>query len=270
MAYSDVVWNYKDPLTTQKLNQMDDNSVFCAEHRIFGCTPDITGTSTVKISPGRMEIDGKWLVRSDFCTALTADNNACWEEGANAEGSSTGWYIVAWNDSGESFNVKFRASGPAYSDTLSGTASGPKVYDKTGTTWYRYIVYLYNNENQALQKIKMSDDGWFQYICTAIETSCQVNSSWATYTILGLVSPMIDRANVNFRITSRGAKYAQLRAYGAVSGAFSLGGITGAADRLEVFGIFPFDNGRLQMWGSGNNSTAIVLTPISYRLAGRN
>ena len=44
MAYSEVGWNYKDPITVQKQQQMADNSVWTSEHRMVGCITNSTGS----------------------------------------------------------------------------------------------------------------------------------------------------------------------------------------------------------------------------------
>ena len=154
MSYSKVSWNYKDPNTTQKLGQMTDNSVWTSEHSIFGCQMDITGTASVQMQPGVMAIGENWLRETGVAdiTTLTADNAAHWEDG-NGEGSATAWWVVAFQ-SGNGWNVLFRQSGPAYSDTNSSTANGIKIYDKTGSTWYRYIAQVWNNSGNTLDAMR--------------------------------------------------------------------------------------------------------------------
>ena len=147
--YDPVSWAYKNPITTQKVTQMIDNSVLVNEHGIFGCNMHTTGANTVEIFGGRMAIGNAWLVENAQVASLTAENNAHWEEGATQEGSATAMYVVAYQ-SGNGFNCKFRASAPAYSDTSSGTATGPRLYDKTGSTWYRYIGMAWNNSANAI------------------------------------------------------------------------------------------------------------------------
>lgn len=143
MPYASATWNYKDPITTQKMGQMNDNSVWTSEHNIYGAGMDITGNTTVQIGGGAMAIGNAWLREDvEYLTALTADNATHWE-GGNGYGSSTAWWVVAFG-SGVGFNVLFRQSAPAYSDTNSATSTGPKLYDKTGSTWYRYIATVVN------------------------------------------------------------------------------------------------------------------------------
>ena len=132
MAYSDVSWAYKDPITVQKMTQMADNTIWTSEHYIQGCELSVTGTATVDIAGGRLEIDGNWLLRdtNDGTTglSLTATDNNDWEEGATQEANATCMYVVAYNDSGNSFTCRFRLSAPAYSNTSSKTGTGPKRY----------------------------------------------------------------------------------------------------------------------------------------------
>lgn len=132
---------------------MVENSVWTSEHRVIGCEIDITGTAIAQIKGGKLELDGKWLTRDGSTTTgliLSATANAAWEEGTSQEGSATAWYVVAYNDSGNSFSLKFRNSAPAYSDTSSGTSTGPKQYDKTGTIWYKYLGGVLANSAHAL------------------------------------------------------------------------------------------------------------------------
>ena len=151
MGYSDLTWSYKDPTTSQKLNQMSDNSVWTSEQSIFGCQMTVSSTDTVQIYPGLMAIGDQWVRETGVAdiTTLTASNAAHWEDG-NGEGSSSAWWVVAFQ-SGNGFNVLFRQSAPAYSDTNSSTANGAKIYDKTGSTWYRYLGMVYNNTANALE-----------------------------------------------------------------------------------------------------------------------
>lgn len=184
MPYSDISWAYKDPLTIQNLNQMDDNSVWTSEHRIVGCELATTGTSTVEIMPGRLEIAGLWLQETTTANlVLTAENNAHWE-GANGELSSTSMYIVAYNSAGSTFSVKFRASGPAYSDTASATA-GFKRYDKTGTTWYRYIGAVWNNSGSAITPQRQRGNKTFLY---QLNTAVGADDDTGTLVVLYKVS----------------------------------------------------------------------------------
>ena len=177
MAYSEIVWAYRDAITIQKQQQVADNTVFTSEHRKIGAELDITGSSTVTVQGGKMEIAGKWLERTVNLTALTAENNADWEEGTSQEGvSATSWYVVAFNDSGASFNVKFRGSGPAYSDTNSATANGIKLYDKTGTTWYRYIGFISNNTATEIRKTIQTNNKITYSV--PIELTSATNVAW--------------------------------------------------------------------------------------------
>lgn len=146
MPYNVVSWVYKDPLTIQKLSQGEENNVWTNEHGRFGCQMDITGTSIVQIYDGRISLNGNWLVEnSSALTRLIASTTAHWEENTALEGASaTSFHVVAFA-SANGFNVKFRSSAPAYSDTSSGTSTGPKIYDKTGSTWFRYIARIVNN-----------------------------------------------------------------------------------------------------------------------------
>jgi len=156
MPYSEVSWAYKDPATTQKLGQMAENPSWVNEHHICGLELDITGTSTVEIKPGRLSLEGKWI--SETATAnliLTAETNAHWREGATQETSSTAWYVYAYNSS-SSIAIKFCLSAPAYSDTSSATSRGPKLYDKSGSTWFRGIAVVWNNSGNALVPILSS------------------------------------------------------------------------------------------------------------------
>ncbi len=152
MAYSDVSWAYKDPATIQKLNQMEENSVRTSDHIVFGCLLDLTGTSTINVGGGNVSLDGIWLSRTSNLTALTAETNSDWEEGTsqeNTSGTAQSFYVVAFNDSGNSFNVKLRASAAAYTNTASGTSTGARLYDKTGTVWYRYLAVIRNSTAHA-------------------------------------------------------------------------------------------------------------------------
>ena len=147
MAYSPITWGYKDPGDSAKLQQGVDNSIWTSEHRIWGLEVVTTGSCTVVVQPGRIEIGGKWLYTTTT-GVLTGDNMTHWEGSTGwAEGSSTAFYVVAYNSAGNDFDCKFRMSGPAYSDTSSGTSTGPKIYDKTSSDsiWYRYIGFASNN-----------------------------------------------------------------------------------------------------------------------------
>jgi len=146
MSYSSGSWAYKNPITTQKLNQMIENTVRVSRNRIIGCEISTTGSATVEISPGVMEFGGSWL--SETTTAnlvLSAENNAHWREGTTQEATSTSWYVYAYNSAGNSFSIKFGLSAPAYSDTASATANGPILYDKSGSTWFRAIGFVAND-----------------------------------------------------------------------------------------------------------------------------
>ncbi len=145
MPYSEVSFVYKDPLTIQKLNQMDDNSVFTSEHKIIGGEVSITGTSTVEVSPLRVEIEGKWLLETTTANlVLTAENNAHWREGTTQEATSTAFYVYAYN-SNSTVAIKFGLSAPAYTDTNSSTSLGVKMYDKSGSVWFRCIGSVWND-----------------------------------------------------------------------------------------------------------------------------
>ena len=130
---------------------MSDNSVWTSEQSIFGCQMTVSSTDTVQIYPGLMAIGDQWVRETGVAdiTTLTASNAAHWEDG-NGEGSSSAWWVVAFQ-SGNGFNVLFRQSAPAYSDTNSSTANGAKIYDKTGSTWFRYLGMVYNNTANALE-----------------------------------------------------------------------------------------------------------------------
>ncbi len=163
MPYDSGSVSYKDPVTIQWGNQMAENVVRISEHRINGCELSVTGTSTVEVMPGSMELNGAWLTETTTANlVLTAENNTHWEEGTSQELSSTSMYIVAYNSAGSTFSVKFRASGPAYSDTNSATA-GIKRYDKTGTIWYRYIGAVWNDTTNAILPMRHRDDDFQLY-----------------------------------------------------------------------------------------------------------
>jgi len=152
MSYDPVAWSYKDAITSSKLQQMDNNNVWMSEHRIWGGEISMTGTSTVEVHPLRLEIGGTYLMEDTTANlVLTAENNAHWREGATQEGSATAWYVYAYN-SASTVAVKFGASAPAYSDTSSGTALGIKMYDKSGSTWFRCIGAVLNDSGNAFAK----------------------------------------------------------------------------------------------------------------------
>ena len=214
MAYSPIVWVYRDPLTIQKLQQGEDNNVWTSEHRIIGCNVDVTGSDTANIAGGRVEIAGKWLKRdtNDGTTglSLTAAEASSWFSASGGEGSATGWYIVAFNDSGSSFICKYRLSAPAYSDTSSGTGIGEKIYDKTGTTWMRYIGFVSNDDTNNY--IKQSTYGdWVTYlqVLTAASTTgnCFIAAGAATTATTASVSRLVPSwsRQCNITITTLGA-----------------------------------------------------------------
>ena len=151
MPYSEVTWSYRDPITVSKLTQMDDNSVWTAERSIFGCDIDITsGANTAIVGMGKMEFGGVWRYRNSAITAIHPNAAGDWEEGnTDAFLSSTTFYVVATEDTGASFNVKFRASGPAYSDTDDTVFARPLLYDKTGAVYFRYIGICHTNTASA-------------------------------------------------------------------------------------------------------------------------
>jgi len=150
MNYVPTTWAYRDPITISKLNQMDNNNVWTAERRIFGCQIDVSAANTAFVAQGKMEFGGMWLYRNSAISAIHPSVVGDWEEGVNLLGTSTAFYAVAYNDSGNSFDVKFRNSGPAYSDTNSATAFFPRLYDKTGSVWYRYIGEFHTNTASAI------------------------------------------------------------------------------------------------------------------------
>ena len=151
MAYSPVTWAYRDATTVQKMTQMENNNVWTSERGIFGCQIDVSAGNTCIVAQGKMELGGMWLYRNSAITSLNASATGDWEENTTvALLSSTSFYVVAYNDADNSFNVKFRASGPAYSDTSSATSVFPRLYDKTGSTWFRYIGICYTNTASAL------------------------------------------------------------------------------------------------------------------------
>ena len=150
MSYVPTTWAYRDAITISKLNQMDNNNVWTAERRIFGCQIDVSAGNTCIVGMGKMEFGGAWLYRNSAITSLNASATGDWEENTSIGlASSTAFYVVAYNDSGNSWNVKFRASGPAYSDTSSATSVFPRLYDKTGSVWYRYIGILHTTTASA-------------------------------------------------------------------------------------------------------------------------
>jgi len=157
MAYADVNWAYKDPIILSKMTQMSENSIWTSEHKIEGLELVCTSTDTVKINGGRIEIDGNWLWRNKSGANitglnLTAAEASAWYSNSGGEANLTAMYVVAFNDSGNSFICKFRTSAPAYSDTSSGTAIGGKRYDKSGTTWMRYIGCVWNEATGTIVK----------------------------------------------------------------------------------------------------------------------
>ena len=149
MPYQETQWAFRDPLTVSKLTQMDDNSVWTAERRIFGCQIDVSAANTCLVAQGKMEFGGMWLYRNSAITAIQPAAAGDWEGGASQLGTSTAHYVIAYNDSGQSFNIKFRNSGPAYSDTNSSTSIFPRLYDKTGSVWFRYIGILHTTTASA-------------------------------------------------------------------------------------------------------------------------
>lgn len=160
MAYADVSWSYKSPLTVQQLNQMVDNSVWTSEHKIFGAAVEVLGTggsSTCCISPGRINIDNKWLSMAATSHVIMTTTAHWVEEEVSAniltENSATGYYIVAYNDAANTFACKFRATPPVYTDTSSGTSTlSQPQYDKSGSTWYRYLGFVHLGTGAALEK----------------------------------------------------------------------------------------------------------------------
>ena len=208
MPYSLVDWQYLTPQTADRFNQMESNAVFTSEHRIWGCEIETTGTSTITVLGGRIEIGGKWLSRVGSLTALTAETNGDWVEGATQEASSTAMYIVAFNDSGSSFNVKFRLSGPAYSDTASGTSTGPKIYDKSGTTWYRYIGQVANDDDNAIVS-QRQDGNYVTYDYVANNTGVRIlnNTGTSTFTDLNTLHLVPPFSTIcSFQINNGGAQ----------------------------------------------------------------
>ena len=224
MAYSDINWVYKDPLTIQRLNQMDDNAVWTSEHRVWGLHLAFTGTATVEVEGGRVEVNGKWLIQT-ATASLTASTNGAWEEGTEQEGgvSATAWYVVAFNSAGSDFDVLFRASAPAYSDTFSGTATGPKIYDITGGVWYRYVGKVVNNSAGNIQSVETFGretpispriGGWITFDnsgATAVVLD-SFNVATLTYIAVGHFRITWDKdfANVNYAVFGGGERDSQL------------------------------------------------------------
>lgn len=196
MSYSKINWAYLTPQTADRFNQMEENSVRLAEHKIVGCEVDITGNDTAIVAGGRLELNGDWLYRDGLTTtgmALTASEASAWYSASGGYiATSTAWYIVAYKDSGNSFSCKYRLSAPAYSDTLSGTSTGPKRYDKTGTTWLRYIGEVRNYSGGTFIHYKQMNDE-IQYLnahATALAYTLGATSTLTEISLVNQISPM--------------------------------------------------------------------------------
>jgi hypothetical protein len=162
VSYSTIAWAYKDPLTVQKMGQINDNLLACMRNKVMGCEMRTTGTSTVIVSPGFIELNGEWLSMTTTAT-LTAENAASWQTGSEA--ASTALYIVAYKTGTVNFDICFRASGPQYTNTTSGTA-GVNIYDNaTGSTWVRYLGLVPNDTASSFESgINNASEGDFGHV----------------------------------------------------------------------------------------------------------
>ena len=195
MPYSPVTWAYRDAITISKLNQIDNNNVWTAERRIFGCQLDASAANTCFVGMGKMEFGGMWLYRNSAISALHPSVAGDWEEGSNLLGTSTSIYIVAYNDSGNSFDVKFRNSGPAYSDTNDNVFALPKLYDKTGTTYFRYIGQISTTTASAIVNPVTYIPEVNKTTLTGYPDKSLVKA-WASITVSGGTPTLADSYNV--------------------------------------------------------------------------
>ena len=182
MGYSLVSWAYKDPITIQKLTQMAENSIWTSEHRIFGCEINTIDTKTINVCGGSMDIDGKWLTRTSGVT-LDVSATASWESVTGQQiapvTTSTSIYVVAYNSAGGDWDVKFRSSGPAYTNSDEQVITGcPLLYDKTGSTYFRYIGQVVANSAGTLKQ-QHQRGSWVSY--------ADAGSGSAAYTCDGLI-----------------------------------------------------------------------------------
>lgn len=195
--YSSGIWAYKDPLTTQKLNQMIENTVRISQNHIVGCELNYVGSATVEVRPGSMELEGAWLSKTTTGT-LSADNNNHWVGSASdALGTSTAVYVYAFNSAGSDFDVRFGLTAPEYSNTASGTSTGPKMYLKSTGVWYRCVGAVLNGTGAATGAIRIfqQDNDTISYSIPPVYATAESNGAWTTGSCRPLI-PTISKKGI--------------------------------------------------------------------------
>ena len=156
IAESKVAFS-KDAAGHEHDNSATGGSYVVIPHYRYGCEVVWDSVSSIKAMPGVIEIGDRLLVRTALSTTITDTTDAHWIDGSNAAGSSTWYYVYAYNDSGVSWDIKFHESAPNASDTSSNTA-GRLIYRQVSGVWYRCIGAVRNNSSSDIIRFKQQSD----------------------------------------------------------------------------------------------------------------
>ena len=179
MAYSKVNWQYKDPTTVQKLNQMEDNSVEVTEHRIAGFELVYNDTTKVDVNPGVIEVDAVHISKTAVTTLTLATAADWWDGATDSYSGGLGWNYIGVDSSG---NIKFLGENPPDKADTIGNTAGVLRYWFDSSLYWRVIGAVRVETDDTIASKFYQQGSWIFYDDARADNAVLVDGSATTWT----------------------------------------------------------------------------------------
>jgi hypothetical protein len=223
-------------------------------------------TTTCKATSGSIVINGVLYSRTSDSTTRDISVDADYIGGISSRGTSKWLYVYAYNDTGTSWDIKFSASAPQYSNCGTDTSDILR-FRQISSVWYRCIGAIYLNATGSGEITAFTQYGdWVNYDVAIEELTTGSAASWTDVDCSSSIPVFSTLGNFYLYAVDSNTTGWYLRRNGvsAATGCFTFNG--------EVIGqsaiIFPTDSSQIIEYVSAGSGGTLSISVLGYYMGG--